>query len=469
MQSPTGIAAARRRTVTMDHVWVAVAMAVPVIGVLAGAMSSIDLAYQIRAGEWMLRTHRLLDVDTFTFTAAGTHWLNQQWGAQVLIALIHRAGRFGALSVTRGALTFLGFGGVYLACREAGASLRRAALLSLAAFGLSLYHLAMRPQMFGVALFGLALWVVEGRRRRPGLLWASIHGSFVLGPLLGGLAWLEDRRDRLPVARTTLTVTVVAGMASLVNPFGLRVWTYAIGIGTNPTIRNLISEWRPTTARTAAGAAFLASVAILAVYFARRERQVPWLVLLRLGIFFVLGLPAIRGVLWWGMATPVIAAELLPPSGGREPRVGVPAMNVAIVVAVCLAVVVAAPRGSQTVLGTPILEDAPAGLSATAQEELPTGSRLFNSQLWGSWFELTDPTMQVFVDSLIEVTSATVWNDYFRASSAQDGWQGILDRWRVDAAVLSPEQAASLIQSMLVDPGWRVLRHDTDGYLFVRR
>jgi hypothetical protein len=334
----------------------------------------------------------------------------------------------------------------------------------------------MRSQMIGFTLFCVSLWLIEGRRDRPRSLWAlpvivavwaNVHGSFVLGPLLGGLAWLEDRRDRAPVARTTLVATAVACVATLANPFGWRVLGYTVQIGTNSTIRNLISEWRPTTVTMAAGAAFFGSVAGLAVYLARSERKVPWLTLLRLGIFFALGLPAVRGVMWWAAVAPVAVAGILPPAK-RGPRRGLPAMNVAVVALVAVAVVVAIPRNGRTVLGDSILRDAPPGLVTAVQEDLEPGSRMFVSQIWGSWFEHATPSMLVFVDARIELYSSRIWSDYFNASGAREGWEGILTRWDVDAAVLSPEQSGPLIDWIRISPDWDLAYQDADGYLFVR-
>jgi hypothetical protein len=464
------------RPITIDHVWAFVALTVPIMGVLGSSMSTIDLTYQVRAGDWMLRTHHLLDVDTFTFTAHGMPWLNQQWLAQVVLAALYRVGGWAGVSVTRGILTGISLGAIFLACRHAGASLRRAALLTVAGFLLAQYHMAMRPQMFGFALFCVALWLLEGRRDRPRsiwflpaivAIWANVHGSFVLGPLLGGLAWLEDRRDRSPVARTTLLATVAASLATLLNPFGWRVLSYTVEIGTNSTIRNLISEWRPTTITMGAGAAFFASVAAIVLYFSRSQRAIPWLTLLRLGIFFVVALPAIRGVMWWAAAAPVAVAGVLPPPK-RASHVGVPAMNVLIILLVAAALVIAIPRNGQTVIGDPILRDAPAGLSAAVRDDLEPGSRVFASQIWGSWVEFANPSTLVFVDARIELYSTQVWIDYFNASGAREGWESILDRWSVDAALLDPEQAGSLIAWMRTSPQWELAYQDADGYLFVR-
>jgi hypothetical protein len=453
-----------------------VAIAIPVISVLVASVSTVDLAYHVRAGDWMLHTHRLLDVDTYTFTAQGRPWLNQQWGAQVLIALIARVGGYAALSITRGILTAVTYTAVFLACRAAGATLRRAAILTTLSFLLSLYVLAMRPQMFAIAFFGLAVWFVAARRQRPGLLWAilplqvvwaNVHGSFVLTPVLLGLAWLEDRRDHDPVARRTFAVGVGSVLATLVNPFGWRVWSYAVSIGTNPTIRNLIVEWKPTAIEQSAGAVFFVSVALLVAYLARRGEKVDGLALLKLGFFFFLALPAIRGVVWWGLVAPVVLAGLLPPAR-RQPKVGKPAVNLAIAATVVLATLLVLPRDDQTATGRPLVIERPIGLSDQVRDRLPQGSRLFVSQVWGSWFEEAVPSMPVFVDSRIEIYPSSVWDEYFSLTGAQEGWQGTMDRYGVDAAVLKESQSAALINAMRFDPGWELAYHDEDGYLFVR-
>lgn len=77
---------------TIDAAWAAVGVLVPVIVTLLTRTMAIDLAYQIRAGHDMLASHAVASTDTFTFTQAGQPWLNQQWGAQVLLAAIDGAG-----------------------------------------------------------------------------------------------------------------------------------------------------------------------------------------------------------------------------------------------------------------------------------------------------------------------------------------------------------------------------------------
>ena len=136
---------------SLDGLWAAIAVLLPASVTLFGRTMAIDLAYQVRAGNIMLDTHRVLDVDTFTFTVAGQPWLNQQWGAQVVMALIHRAGGWGGVLLASGVLVGATAFFVYRSCRAVGASARTASLLTVAGCVVGLEILrAMRPQQFGV-------------------------------------------------------------------------------------------------------------------------------------------------------------------------------------------------------------------------------------------------------------------------------------------------------------------------------
>src|SRR3989304_1694519 len=93
-----------RLRMTFGQLVTLVAVCLPVLAALNFSFSVIDLAYLIRAGEAMLDTGSLLRTDTFTFTAVGQEWLNQQWGTEVIVALVHRSGGWTALVVVRGLL-----------------------------------------------------------------------------------------------------------------------------------------------------------------------------------------------------------------------------------------------------------------------------------------------------------------------------------------------------------------------------
>jgi hypothetical protein len=431
----------------------------------------------------MLETGDLLQADTFTFTVAGRPWLNQQWGAEIVFALLHRAGGWEALALARAALVGLIFWLEYLACRAAGAGRRAAGWLTLGALIVCLDGLTIRPQLLGLALFALTLWLVASRRTRPRLLWllpavvvvwANVHGSFVLAPVLLLFTWLEDRRRDEGTARRVLLVGLACVAATLLNPFGARVWPYVTDLTTDPQIREFIQEWRPTRPTSLLGVSFFASAVAVAVIVARRRPRLPWPRILALIAFLALGLQAVRGVLWWGLAAPVLIADLFPER--ERDRDGPAPLYLATAVLLVLLAIPMLPwfrpqvaTDANSFRATDgLLLNAPEALSRAVAERTPPGSRVFVAQIWASWFELRLPSHPVFVDPRIELFPVEVWSDYDAVSAAAEGWQEALDRWEVDVLVLSRRQQPALIAAIAEDPHWVPIAEDEDGIALVR-
>ena len=74
---------------------------------------------------------------------------------------------------------------------------------------------------------------------------------------------------------------------------------------------------------------------------------------------------------------------------------------------------------------------------------------------------------QKIVDSRIEIFPESVWADYNAVSGARQGWQRILERWRVRAVVLSREQQPALIPVIRRDNRWRLVYQDDDGVVHI--
>src|SRR5262245_5284170 len=134
-------------------------------------MSTVDLAYQLRAGDQILADRALPDVDTWTFTVPGTRWVDQQWGSQVVLELLHRAGGWSLLLLVRAVLVALSCALLLLACRARGVSIRTASLLTIGAFILASPGLAMRPQLIAVTLVCFVLWALASAEQHPWRLW----------------------------------------------------------------------------------------------------------------------------------------------------------------------------------------------------------------------------------------------------------------------------------------------------------
>jgi hypothetical protein len=473
---------------TLARLWAFLAVALPVLAALLAGLSSVDLTYHVRAGTELLDRGAIPMTDTWTYTAAGLPWLNQEWGAQLILGAVFRIGGWAGLALLRAALVGLTFGFLFEACRRAGLDLRRAAWLTIAAFIVAAVALALRPQLFGMALLSLTLLLVVDRRSRPGrlsavpvivLVWANLHGSFFLGPLVLGLAWLQDLHDRSPQVRRTLLVLGVAVAAACVTPFGPRVWLYAAGLTTNSFITSQITEWQPTSLRTIPGIVFFASVALVVALLARRGRAASWPTLLGLAAFAAIGAYAIRGMAWWPLGAAVLIAPLLRPADGsgadgddpRPPRAERSShLNLAVVAILILAGIALLPvwrpldAGTQAPSG--LVTDAPSGITAQLRTIARPGTKILNPQGWGSWFEFALPDALDAVDSRIELFPADVWSTWETIRGGGPNWQALLDRSGTDIVVTDHMETA--FAARLLAAGWSRVYQDEDGAIFVR-
>ena len=352
--------------------------------------------------------------------------------------------------------------------------------------------LALRPQLFGMALFAGTLAVLAGRRERRGwwwlvplaaALWANYHGSFVLAPVLVGLAWLEDVRDRWPGAWRTLATLLATTAATLANPFGLDVWRYALNIAGNRQISARISEWQPPGVTDVPGALFWISVVavfVAVVVIARRRRSISWPTILGLLVFAGLGGIAARGVAWWPAIAAVSLAGLLGGDGAplMSPRPAPrhrsgSALNAAVGAVLILAGVALLPwwRATDTGLRAPsgLLGQAPSAITAALRDLATPADRVWNPQVWGSWFEFAVPEPSYAFDARIEVIPPDAWADADTVEAAAPGWQAILDARGVTIVVTEGAVSGSrLAQALATEPAWRAVLADELGTAWVR-
>lgn len=462
-----------RLRLSFDELWTWIAIALPAFLALLVPLPSVDLAYQVRAGDEILAARALPAVDTWTFTIAGTPWVDQQWLAQVKLAAGYAIGGWELLAVARAVLVTAAVILMLATARERGASPRTAAILALAGFAIAAPAMALRPQLFGIVLFGLLVWMCARRERHPRvwlaaplvlLLWANLHGSFVLGPVILGYAWLADVGSGRPW-RTSLAVLVVGTVATFVNPYGPGAWGYALAIGASSTIASQVTEWQRTSPFAVPGILFYPSVVVtVALLWLRRGPRftlADWLLLLGMAL---LGAWAVRGVAWWAFVMAfLLGAALARPSGAPAPERR-NAANGVLAVALGVLIVVALPwwRPPDPLTGRQgLLSYAPSGL-AQAVAALPAGARVVTPQTWGSWFEWAAPQATYFIDSRFELFPGDVWADHLALRGANPvAAQAVLDRWAVDVVVV-PAGATP-------PPGtWTRLTEDIDGAVYTR-
>ena len=470
---------------TFPKLWAFLAVGLPVLAALIANLPSVDLTYHLRAGAAILAGQGIPTVDTWTFTAAGAPWTDQQWGAQVILTGVFQLAGWTGLVVLRAALIGIIFGCLFAIGWRRGLGMRRAAWLTLAAFLVSAVALGLRPQLIGMALFAITLLLVTDRRAHPGRLWAipllvvvwaNIHGSFFLGPLVLGLGWLEDLHDHVPRPHRLLLIALISVLAACITPFGPAVWAYAVGLSTSADVTARITEWQPTTLRTIPGMLFFGSALAVVALIARRGRATPWPTLAWLAVFFLIGAYAIRGVAWWPLGAVAAVAGVLvtgPASDPSRPEtLGSPLirrLNIVVAGAIIAVGVVLLPlwRPIDAALAAPqgVVGIAPPGITAALRAMARPGDRLFNQQAWGSWFEFALPDLPVAIDSRIELFPPAVWDTYQNIVAGGEDWAKDLKDWGATIVVVDPDDPA--MTDRLAAAGWRTVYSDADGSIAV--
>jgi hypothetical protein len=264
----------------------------------------------------------------------------------------------------------------------------------------------------------------------------------------------------------------VTTAATVLTPFGPRVWSYAYDLSANPVIRHTITEWAPLTLGSAAGWLAIGSFLAVVAYLVRRPTPTPWTAQLTLALFFLIALNAQRALVWWAVVAPAVVGVLIgsdrehedaPPTGDREPSPRLPAYAIVGVLLVAIVALLPWWRGDDPAR---FLRNAPSGVTAAANQ-LPTGTRTLVFQPWASWFEYANPSDPVFVDSRIEVPPRLAWDDYAKVASGAAQWSVALDRWKVDA-VVAPNDWAPVPLLEAPGSGWRVAYRDAESTLFRR-
>jgi hypothetical protein len=471
--------------VSLSRLWAFLAIALPTLAAVIAPLQTVDLTYHLRAGAQILETRAIPSADTWTFTAAGLPWTDQQWGAQVLLAVVHGTAGWTGTVLLRVLLVALIVGCLFLIVRRRGLGDRSAAWLTLAAFIVAAPGLGLRPQLLGMGLFALTLVLVADRRKHPSrlwvipllvLVWANIHGSFFLGPAILGLAWLEDLHLRTPDRHRTLMVGIAAAVAACVTPFGPAIWAYAVGLSTNPEVTRRITEWQRTSPFDAAGLIFYASALGVLLLVARRGRIATWPTLIWLGLFFVVGAYAARGIAWWAIgALPAVAGLLVEGNGEsrrRDERPTPPIMrrlNQLVATSIVIAGLALLPvwRPTDAGLDAPkgLLASAPPGITGALREMAQPSDHLLNPQVWGSWFEYALPDLPVAIDSRIEFFPPEVWDAFDLVIAGDDRQGSQLRQWGVTIVVARASD--SRLVALLDGLGWRTTYSDVDGQILV--
>ncbi|MGH8870849.1 MAG: hypothetical protein ACRDWS_02630 [Acidimicrobiia bacterium] len=311
-----------RRRFSLAHL----ILIVPWVGLVIDAWAPIrdnSFLWHIRAGELQAAAGEVLVTDPFSFTMLGERWLTQSWLAELLYAWGESNWGLGfvpPMMLLLSSVTFLGIG--LLAYRRSRSIPVTAIVVGLTTL-LLISFLVPRPVLLSFALFALLILAWDRRSTRWAIpflfwIWASVHGSFVIGLAYVGLTLIaETDWKALPTA-------IVAGLTTLLTAHGLGVLEILLGFSESGQALALLSEWRRPELFSIVFLPFVAGIGLI-VIGAVRGRVTPrhlWVLV----PFLLLALSSTRAVPpAWIALVPMLGTALAGLWVGEKRRFSLPA------------------------------------------------------------------------------------------------------------------------------------------------
>ncbi|MGZ7040037.1 MAG: hypothetical protein ACXVJO_17810, partial [Thermoanaerobaculia bacterium] len=233
----SGASITRSRAITSaDALLIA---AVPLLALFP--LHNNDLWWHLAAGKWIAAHHAVPRDDIFAWTHYMRDWIDNEWLSELLFYGAWKGGGDRALIVLRAIL----FGAMAMLMRRySGARVFPYALAS--AIALSHHWWELRPSVF--SLLGLLTMLVLMQRGRwwwlPPLflVWANLHPAFIVGMIVFA-AILVARVIAKWGAGAPAGAFLASVAATLVNPYGWRVYEQQLTVASNRDYRALLDEW----------------------------------------------------------------------------------------------------------------------------------------------------------------------------------------------------------------------------------
>ncbi|HEY9788165.1 MAG TPA: hypothetical protein V6D17_22445 [Candidatus Obscuribacterales bacterium] len=334
------------------------------------------------------------------------------------------------------------------------------------------------------------------------IVWSNLHTGFVIGFVYLAVYCLVMVAMSLYCktwSRTNISLLIALGIclcASLVNPYGLNLWTYVPQLFFSP-INSRIVELRPLSLKDFAHHTYYPFViaSALAVYawlraFALAKRSLSFnrqlvfsavalAVLIPLG-FFCRRLIPFSGIMitFEGFLMLAVAHALGPVAVKSfwqrvhesmddlfEPRNPMWFVTVGVLAAVGVYLIVS--RVAPPVIPQKsVAFQPPFDAVKFLKREMPSG-RVLNDPQFGDMliFHLNDPP-KLFIDTRFDMYGIKIVSDYETMVRCEPGWETLINKYDVRWVFLAPR--AEIVKRLSTDAGWRQLYRDEAAVVMAR-
>ena len=427
-----------------------------------------DVSSHIATGQWILDHRALPHTDPFSFTWAGRPWVPFEWLAEVLFAGSYRlAGYSGVAALATAAIMSLHAIVYFNAVRFVRPWTAVAVLVVLDVVLVPM--MLARPHLLGWVFISfwtwLMIWAREGNRAPPlasallMIVWANLHGSFVMGLLIAGAFGLEavlTAPDRIRALRQWTVFGIACVIAIFINANGIDGAVHPFRVAQLSHLP-LIEEWKPSSPSITPFFFVVLAATFILIWLKRPKlHPVRWMLLAALlGLaFFQTRHQAVLAI---------VAATVLPEGFAKTAPVHDQRASVIWFSAAAIAVLVILRAVLPVTL--PYREENPWKLIAAVPPELRTQPVLNGYSMGGP---LILSGIRPYVDGRSDMYGDDLIIGYKRITDGDaQALASAVNRWNIRWAIL-PNRYTKLVARLDGSPEWRRLYKDEVGVIYRR-
>ncbi|EKD87095.1 MAG: hypothetical protein ACD_37C00045G0007 [uncultured bacterium] len=272
-----------------------------------------DFGWHIKMGELILFSG-IPATDPFSYTMSSFPFVDHEWGINILMRLIYENLGWVFMSALFALVTIL------VVLIPLGGSLKKYILLPfILAGGSFLFFAGIRPQVITWLFFSVLVTILLRKKYYEKfrlalpilfLFWANIHGGFPVGIAVYLLFLAIEFYEKRKLEKIDVVLFAISIFATLINPYGIRLWGEVWMQMSDSSLRWNIMEWKPAvfTFYPAVLGLFAFSFSFLLMFrksFTLFEKALYFCLLLA-------GLSSVRHVpLWVIIASPILLKGLV--------------------------------------------------------------------------------------------------------------------------------------------------------------
>jgi hypothetical protein len=226
-------------------------------------LKDTDFWWHLRTGDWIRQNGRVPTTDLYTYTVPDHRWVDLHWMFQVALSWGYAHGGVVTLNLAKCVITCVAVF-LLIRARRRDWPVWTTLLAWLPALLVLSGRMYVRPETISLLYLSVYLAILFRWERYPALAWClpliqlawvNTQSLFVLGPIVltFGLISAMVRPgafavERRPWWRTVAVVTVLTGLACLVNPYGIHGALFPLQVARtmgNPIFTRSIAELTP--------------------------------------------------------------------------------------------------------------------------------------------------------------------------------------------------------------------------------